>query len=147
MLGDPIFSSCHSVPEPLLLTAEGGVLWVDFTPTPLPPLQLPSATPLQPANSSSAGGFQLSLVAVPADLLPLIQAVTGQTEQDSHLDRIKQQIWGYNQKVPPGPPRDPARPQEQRLMSHLLSLLAPPGQRAEPRQAGEKPLIEVMEDL
>ena len=32
-------------------------------------------------------------------MLPLPQAVTGQAEQDSHLDRIKQQIWGYNQKV------------------------------------------------
>ena len=51
-----------------------------------------------PSNSTS-GGFQLSLLSVPRDLLPLIQAVTGQAEQDSHLDRIKQQIWGYNQKV------------------------------------------------
>ena len=91
-----VFSSCQPVTQPTLLTAEGGVLWVDFSPSP-PDHHLPSLQH-DPVNST-AGGFQLSLLSVPGDLLPLIQAVTGQVEQDTHLDRIKQQIWGYNQKV------------------------------------------------
>ena len=91
-----VFSSCQPVTQPTLLTAEGGVLWVDFSPSP-PDHHLPSLH-THPGNST-AGGFQLSLLSVPGDLLPLIQAVTGQVEQDTHMDRIKQQIWGYNQKV------------------------------------------------
>ena len=90
-----VFSSCNQLTEPLLLTAEASVLWVDFSPS--SPSLLPSSASLHPPNSTS-GGFQLSLVSVPTDLLPLIQAVTGQ-QQGSHLDRIQQQIWGYNQKV------------------------------------------------
>ena len=67
---------------------------MDFSPS--PPSLLPSPSTL-PSNLTG-GGFQLSLVSVPSDLLPLIQAATGH-QQDSHLDRIQQQIWGYNQKV------------------------------------------------
>ena len=91
-----VFSTCNPSTEPILLTAEASTLWADFTPT--PPSLLPTAGPF-PSSNLTSGGFQLSLLSVPRDLLPLIQAVTGQAEQDSHLDRIKQQIWGYNQKV------------------------------------------------
>ena len=90
-----VFSTCNPSTEPILLTAEASTLWADFTPT--PSSLLPTSAPH--LSNSTSGGFQLSLLSVPRDLLPLIQAVTGQAEQDSHLDRIKQQIWGYNQKV------------------------------------------------
>ena len=46
---------------------------MDFSPS--PPSLLPSPSTL-PSNLTG-GGFQLSLVSVPSDLLPLIQAATG----------------------------------------------------------------------
>ena len=60
---------------------------------------------------TAAGGFQLSLLSVPDDLRYIIAAATGQGS-GNQLDRIRNQIWGNNQ-------------QEQKLLSHLVKLLAP----------------------
>ena len=77
-----VFSTCTPSTEPILLTAEASTLWADFTPT--PPSLLPTSSPH--LSNLTSGGFQLSLLSVPRDLLPLIQA--GQRQMSSnHLRR------------------------------------------------------------
>ena len=83
------------MPEPVLLTAEGGELWVDFT---------------AGVGNYSAGGFQLSLLSVPDDLRHVIEAVQGE-EEDSQVERIKHQLWGTQQE-------------NSHLVNHLLTLLS-----------------------
>ena len=120
-----MFSSCSSMPEPVLLTAEGGELWVDFT---------------AGEGNYSAGGFQLSLLSIPDDLRHVIEAVQGneeeeKEEEDSQMKRIRHQLWGTQQG-------------KSHLVNHLLTLLS--GQvitRDQTRTDTEdSPLIEVVED-
>ena len=82
---------------------------------------------------TAAGGFQLSLLSVPDDFRYIIAAATGQGS-DNQLDRIRNQIWGnYHQ--------------EQKLVSHLMKLLAPKLSEREFKQSEQEdnPLIVVEE--
>ena len=47
----------------------------------------------------SAGGFQLALLSVPHSLRVVVDAVLEDDKDQSSLDRIAQEIWGYSQKV------------------------------------------------
>ena len=107
------------MPEPVLLTAEGGELWVDFT---------------AGEGNYSAGGFQLSLLSIPDDFRYIIDAVK-EKGSDNQLDRIRQQIWGNNN-------------QDKQLVNHLLNLLSPQVREKELRtnEHGDNPLIEVVEE-
>jgi hypothetical protein len=118
---DEVFSSCSSTTEPVLLTSEGGELWVDFT---------------AGSGNYSAGGFQLSLLSVPDDFRYMIDALAEQGS-DNQLDRIRQQIWGNKKKQ-----------QEKQLVSHLLNLLSPQVREKELQRTkhGDNPLIEVVEE-
>ena len=82
---------------------------------------------------TAAGGFQLSLLSVPDDLRYIIAAATGQGS-GNQLDRIRNQIWGNNQ-------------QEQKLLSHLVKLLAPQLSEKEFKKSEQEdnPLIVVEE--
>ena len=82
---------------------------------------------------TAAGGFQLSLLSVPDDLRYIIAAATGQGS-GNQLDRIRNQIWGNKH-------------QEQKLLSHLVKLLAPQLSEKEFRQSEQKhnPLIVIEE--
>ena len=94
-----VFSTCNPSTEPILLTAEASTLWVDLT--------------LTGFSNQTAGGFQLSLLSVPPDLLPLVRAATQpRQEQNSQVSRVRERWRGRQQS-------------EQQLVSHLLSLLAP----------------------
>ena len=62
-------------------------------------------------GNTTSGGFQLSLLSVPDDFCYIIAATTGQGA-DSHLRRIRNQIWGNNK-------------QDKNLVNHLVKLLAP----------------------
>ena len=114
-----MFSSCSSSSHPILLTAGGGELWVDF---------------IALSSNSSARGFQLSLVSVPDDLRHIIDAVKD-PEPGDQLDRIRDHLWGNSH-------------QEQQLVSHLLRLLSPSlrEQTLKSRKPGNSPLIEVVEE-
>jgi len=114
---EEVFSSCSSTPDPVLLTAEGGELLIDFT---------------TGDGDYSAGGFQLSIISVPDDLRHIIDAVKGQ-RSGTHLERIKQTLWGENQ-------------QGQHLVSHLLNLLKEKKPRTAVTDQGDNPLIEVIEE-
>ena len=115
---EEVFSSCSSTSEPVILTSEGGELWVDF---------------IDADGITAAGGFQLSLLSVPDDFRYIIAAATGQGS-DNQLDRIRNQNWGNNH-------------QEQKLVSHLVKLLAPQLSEKELQKSEEEdnPLIVVEE--
>ena len=82
---------------------------------------------------TAAAGFQLSLLSVPDDFRYIIAAATGQG-LDNQLDRIRNQIWGNNH-------------QEQKLVSHLVKLLAPQLSEKEFKRSEQEdnPLIVVEE--
>jgi hypothetical protein len=104
--GEEMFSSCSSTSEPVILTSEGGELWVDFT---------------AGSGNNSAGGFQLSILSIADDLRHVINAVQGNTEDGGHagqVDRIRHQVWGAQQG-------------NNHLVSQLLSILSGQGNNKE----------------
>ena len=107
-----VFSTCNPSTQPILLTAEASTLWVDLT--------------LTGSSNQTAGGFQLSLLSVPPDLLPLVRAATQpRQEQSSQVSQVRERWRGRQQS-------------EQQLLSHLLSLLAPAPGRQPPASPGRQ---------
>ena len=120
---EEIFSSCSSLLHPVLLTTQGGQIWVDL-----------STTETQP-SSIEATGFMISLITVPDDLIPVIQAVLDQGHGEQ-VDRIRNNIWGNTLH-------------DRQLVNHLMKLLSPPVRDStfDQRELKEKtPLIEVVEE-
>ena len=115
-----VFSTCNPSTEPILLTAEASTLWVDLT--------------LTGSSNQTAGGFQLSLLSVPPDLLPLVRAATRPRQEQSQVSRVRERWRG--------------RQSEQQLVSHLLSLLAPAPATSQPRQQAspQEPLLQVIQE-
>ena len=119
---EEVFSSCSSTSEPVILTVEGGELWVDFS---------------AGEGALSAGGFQLSILSVPNELSHVSDAASGTAGAGRQMERIQKQTRGNN-------------PQEQLLVKHLLGLLLPSVRNKEITYQREvpqtNPLIEVVEE-
>ena len=118
-----MFSSCSSTSEPVILTSEGGELWVDFT---------------AGEGNNSAGGFQLSILSIADDLRHVIDAVQGNSEDGGHagqVDRMRHQVWGAHQG-------------NNHLVSHLLSILSGQGNNMEQVKSGndKDTLIQLVEE-
>ena len=93
-----------------------------------------STTETQP-SSIEATGFMISLITVPDDLIPVIQAVLDQGHGEQ-VDRIRNNIWGNTLH-------------DRQLVNHLMKLLSPPVRDStfDQRELKEKtPLIEVVEE-
>merc|ERR1719150_943667 len=103
-----VFSTCNPSTEPILLTAEASTLWVDLTST--------------DASNETAGGFQLSLLSVPHDLLPLVRAATRPKQEGKQVAQVRDR-WNLGRQA-----------SEQQLYSHLLSLLVPGSAKSRPQQ-------------
>jgi hypothetical protein len=114
-----VFSSCSSTSSPVILTAEGGELWVDFS---------------AGEGIVTAGGFQLYLLSVPDNFRYIIDTVKDHGSEHQ-LDILRKMIWGNNQK-------------EKHLVNHLVKLLSLQVREKEAQRIEllDKPLIEVMED-
>merc|ERR1719370_879067 len=106
-----------------MLTTQGGQIWVDL-----------STTDTQSANIE-ATGFMISLLTVPDDLLPVIQAVLNKGHGEQ-VDRVRNNLWGNTLH-------------DRQLVNHLMKLLSPPIRDStfDRRELEEKiPLIEVVEE-
>ena len=113
-----VFSTCTPSTEPILLTAEASMLWVDLT--------------LTGFSNQTSGGFQLSLLSVPPDLLPLVRAATRPQHEQSQVSQVRERWRG--------------RQSEQQLVSHLLSLLAPGTSKPRDQGDSQEPLLQVIQE-
>ena len=117
-----VFSTCNPSTEPILLTAEASTLWVDLTST--------------DSSNETAGGFQLSLLSVPHDLLPLVRAATRPKQEGKQVAQVRDR-WNLGRQA-----------SEQQLYSYLLSLLVPGPAKSRPQQQGvpQEPLLQVVQE-
>ena len=94
------------------------MLWVDLT--------------LTGFSNQTSGGFQLSLLSVPPDLLPLVRAATRPQQEQSQVSQVRERWRG--------------RQSEQQLVSHLLSLLAPGTSKPRDQGDSQEPLLQVIQE-